>query len=367
MGNIVKSGLRNSFLFCTASVIAITVAGLGAARAQDNSDAETVVVTGSRVSTPGFQSPTPVTAIDAKSLALKSDTALHDLEYDIPQLAPNQAVVSQSGNPGLSTFNLRNLGPTRTLVLMNGMRVMPSEPTNNTIDTNQFPAILINNVNVVTGGASAAYGSDAVAGVVNFTIDNAFDGFKSSLQAGMTEYSDYKNVDLAFAYGTGFGPGDKGHVVVSGDWYVNSGVNSQTTRPWDYDEWGLVSQPNSTILPHNFVSGNTKLATENPGGIITSPGVLKGITFAPDGTPSQFCLWLVGRIDLHDRRRQPRRRLRPVRQHLPRAVAHQRILRGQLRYRRSLPFDGGSDGGPLQLLLWRHPEYRSGRYQHQGR
>ncbi|HEY4276158.1 MAG TPA: TonB-dependent receptor [Rhizomicrobium sp.] len=249
---------------------------------------ETVTVTGSRVSTAGFQSPTPVTVLGEKSLGLLGNTALHDLEYSIPALAPNVAVVSQSGNPGLSTFNLRNLGPTRTLVLMNGMRAMPSEPTNNTVDANLLPAILISNVNVVTGGASAAYGSDAVAGVVNLTIDNNFVGLKGNFQAGMTEYSDYQNLDGSIAYGTNFGAGDKGHFEIAGDWYVNNGVCCQTSRPWDKAEYGLVANPNPNTLPHNFVSPNTRLATENPGGIITSNGPLKGLTFAPDGTPSPF-------------------------------------------------------------------------------
>ena len=100
---------------------------------------------------------------------------------------------TSSGMQGLSSFSLRNLGTIRTLTLLDGQRVTPANVTG-VVDVSQFPQLLMKRVDVVTGGASASYGSDAIGGVVNFVTDKKFVGLKANLEAGETTYQDDKNV-----------------------------------------------------------------------------------------------------------------------------------------------------------------------------
>jgi iron complex outermembrane receptor protein len=284
------------FRACLCSSVAVLALTATSAWAQDaaasggGEQVETVTVTGSRISTPGFEAPTPMTVLAGKSLQMYTENGLEALEYDIPELAPNETTVGQAGGGALSTYNLRNLGATRTLILMNGMRVMPTDPLAGTVDVNTFPAVLINNIGVVTGGAGASYGSDAVSGVVNLSLDNKLNGFKGSAQAGESEYSDYRNYDLSAAYGTDFGSGNAGHIVIAGEMYHNNGVCCQGSRPWGNKSVGLIANPNSKPgngIPQLQIASNTNLSVEADNGLITS-GPLRGTTFTANGTPTPF-------------------------------------------------------------------------------
>ncbi len=254
---------------CMCSSVAVLALAAGGASAQDAVQAgggdqvEAITVTGSRISTPGFEAPTPMTVLGPKALQAFVENGLEALEYDIPELAPNETTVGQAGGGALSTYNLRNLGATRTLILLDGMRVMPTDPLAGTIDVNTFPAVLINNIGVVTGGAGASYGSDAVSGVVNLSLDNKLDGFKGSIQGGQSEYSDYKNYDMSAAFGTDFGSGDAGHVVIAAEMYHNNGVCCQGSRPWGKNSVGLIANPNSKPgngIPQLMIASNTNLS-----------------------------------------------------------------------------------------------------------
>src|SRR4051812_42572402 len=143
----------------------------------DASDDKTVptdiIVTGTRIS--GFSAPTPVTTIDQTVLADRAVRNVADLLTDIPAFKVNQNTGASSSPVGASNLDLRALGPNRTLLLLDGRRVAATDPTGG-IDINVIPATLISRLEIVTGGASAAYGSDAVSGVVNITLDNKFTG-----------------------------------------------------------------------------------------------------------------------------------------------------------------------------------------------
>src|ERR1700749_3741028 len=121
---------------------------------------EVVTVTGSRVARQGFEAPTPTTAIGSAELEQKAALTVTDIIAEIPSLAPNQNN-NNSQNIGLTTFKLRNIGPTRTLVLIEGLRVEDPTPTG-VFKVNVNPAQLISHIDIVTGGASAAYGSDGI-------------------------------------------------------------------------------------------------------------------------------------------------------------------------------------------------------------
>ena len=140
-----------------------------------------VVVTGSRVVTPGLESISPLTTISAEELKFSGATRVEDLLNNLPQVFADQGGNLSNGSTGTAGVDLRNLGSQRTLVLINGRRLMPGDPTQNgasSPDLNQIPSALVQRVDVLTGGASAVYGADAVAGVVNFVMMDNFEGLR---------------------------------------------------------------------------------------------------------------------------------------------------------------------------------------------
>src|ERR1700722_3284201 len=168
-------------LMCAASVLALTAG----APAQQAGNVEQVTVTGSRVISDITLSPTPLTVVTADQLQATTPTDIPDALNKLPDFiggaSPRSQNNGQNNNSG-NTLNLRNLGVIRTLVLLDGQRVAPSN-RDGTVDVDSLPQMLMSRVDVVTGGASAVYGSDAVAGVVNFVLDKKFDGFKYDINA----------------------------------------------------------------------------------------------------------------------------------------------------------------------------------------
>ncbi len=172
--------------------VAVSAAlGLGAvalmptvATAQDEQLVEEVVVTGSRIAKANLVSASPVTQVDAQELQFQGTVRVEDMLRNLPQVYANQNTGTSNGATGTATLNLRNLGDERTLVLVNGRRLPSGSPIQGGIgaDINQIPGALIKRVEVLTGGASATYGSDAVAGVVNFMMVDDFEGVKLDYQ-----------------------------------------------------------------------------------------------------------------------------------------------------------------------------------------
>src|SRR5690348_6516023 len=177
------------------------------AAAEEAAPLQEVVVTGSRITQPGLESISPVTAVNSDELKLEGTTRVEDLLNNLPQVNPGQGSNISNGATGTATVDLRGLGPQRTLVLVNGRRLMPGEPTNNGVgeaDLNQIPASLVDRVDVLTGGASAVYGADAVAGVVNFVMNDHFQGFRIDANASTYQHSQH-SVYGAIAPAAGFG------------------------------------------------------------------------------------------------------------------------------------------------------------------
>ncbi|MEI9992665.1 MAG: TonB-dependent receptor [Rhizomicrobium sp.] len=266
----------------------------GAASAQDASaapapDVETVVVTGSQIQRSGFEAPTPMTTVSEKELQLKAVVNISSLQYDIPEFKPQQDVSNNAAPIGGANLDLRGLGPTRTLVLLDGRRLEASNPVGG-IDVSLIPGALVNRVEIVTGGASAAYGSDAVSGVVNISLDNKFEGLKAQAQYGQTGYDDVKEADLSGAWGTSFA-GGRGHLVVAADVYNNTGENNEGSRPWGAKNGCLLINPkNSTsgpITATNIIATGCTWSQMTDGGLIDS-GVAKGTAFGVGGTPYPF-------------------------------------------------------------------------------
>src|SRR5215469_4391987 len=167
-----------------------------------------VVVTGSRIVEPGLQAISPVTSVSADTIKSTGVTRVEDLLNNLPQVMADQGSMSSNGASGTATVDLRGLGPQRTLVLINGRRLMPGTPSNTPTfaapDLNNIPAALVERVDVLTGGASAVYGADATAGVVNFIMNDHFQGFRIDANAAMYNHKQH-NYFGSFAPEAGYG------------------------------------------------------------------------------------------------------------------------------------------------------------------
>jgi iron complex outermembrane recepter protein len=157
---------------------------------------EAIIVTGSRIQQPNLQGISPITTVTAQDIKLQGSTKVEDILNGLPQVFAAQSSTLSNGATGTATVNLRGLGTSRTLVLINGRRLMTGDPnaTTSAADLNFIPAALVKRVDVLTGGASATYGADAVAGVVNFIMDKDFTGFKIDANYGFYQHNNRNKV-----------------------------------------------------------------------------------------------------------------------------------------------------------------------------
>jgi len=189
-----------------------------------------IVVTGSRLVRPDLTSPSPLTVVGEAEIKLSGNVTLEKTLNEFPQLASgNTSTVNNGGGAGVLTANLRGLGATRTLVLVNGRRFIPADSAGN-VDLASIPDALIQRVDIITGGASAVYGSDAIAGAVNFILKQNFTGLEASAQAGISDRGDAasRRVDLTFGMSS---PDDQGNVAVSATWAEQDPI-TQADRPF---------------------------------------------------------------------------------------------------------------------------------------
>ncbi|HET6630201.1 MAG TPA: TonB-dependent receptor [Woeseiaceae bacterium] len=181
-----NSALRKAVrhaLYFSAVVSAGTGASQAAAQEQPDQDVEEITVTGSRIATdPNLVSSAPVSQVSAEELAYRGITRVEDLINDLPQITPELSANESNGATGTATLDLRGLGSDRTLVLVNGHRMGFGDPFALAPDVNQIPGALVEQVELLTGGASSTYGSDAMSGVVNFIMKDDFEGFQIDLQ-----------------------------------------------------------------------------------------------------------------------------------------------------------------------------------------
>ncbi|WP_133162110.1 TonB-dependent receptor plug domain-containing protein [Hyphococcus luteus] len=277
--------------------LACAVLGLNAmpAFAQDEAgDADDVVmVTGTRISQTGMQTPVPVTAVDADMLQTMAPGNIIEGVSQLPQFFDNQTPNSPQSwflRGGYGNLNMRGLGINRTLTLLNGRRMISSTAFGG-VDINAFPEAMISRVETVTGGASAAYGTDAVAGVTNFILDTDFTGGQAHAQWGSTTRGDSDNYEISASFGADVG--DRGHILVSGELFAQDGVFSYEDRDW-YQGWGLINDAGGVPqLYPNVVSRNSSFD-----GLIVAPGTSldqskflsdgSGIQPFVTGSPSQF-------------------------------------------------------------------------------
>ena len=279
---------------------AFSVLAGAAAQAQvvNDQQIEQVVVTGSRTITNGLNAPSPVTVLPVTTLqdAYPGNiaTSLDEQPEFLGNSTQNSSVGTGGGSGAASTLNLRGLGSQRTLVLIDGQRVV-SEGSTGAVDIDLIPTSLVQRVDIVTGGASAAYGSDAVAGVVNFVLDTKFTGLKGGFNGGTNYDGEGKDAGGWITGGTDF-DGGRGHIVANVGYQNLAGVDSTA---WSRRSWGVItspyvtsSNPVSATNPNRVTVPNVALSQADIGGLITAntgaAAVLNGTTFGPGGTPTSF-------------------------------------------------------------------------------
>lgn len=206
----------------TAAAIAIgTVSGVAVAQSDEVSVAdqaiEEIVVTGSRLLRRDFSAPSPITTIEREVLAFSGQVTMESTLNKLPQISPDFDRTSNNPGNGTARINLRGLGSNRTLVMLNGRR-LASAGIGSSVDVNQLPQALMERVEVITGGATTVYGSDAIAGVVNFVTRSDFEGFGLDTSAYATEKGDSTIYDINLTYGHQFANG-KGNFTVFGGYY----------------------------------------------------------------------------------------------------------------------------------------------------
>lgn len=211
-------------LICSTAVVACLPL---IAQAQEQA-VEEVVVTGSRIGRSPFESVSSVAVISSEQVRETGATTVDEILNQLPQIAGGDNASSTRGD-GIVTVDLRSLGPSRTLVLVNGRRLVPTT-TRGVVDLNNVPTSLIERVDVVTGGASAVYGSDALGGVVNFVLKNNFEGFQFDARYGGTTHGDGPKADFSVLMGADLDNG-RGNVTLFGS-YTDREAVLQRDRNW---------------------------------------------------------------------------------------------------------------------------------------
>ena len=294
-------------LSAVAAAVALVI-GTPVAHAQDNpadQNLEEIVVTGSRIrQREDYVSPNPVSTFDSEKMDNLGLVNVADVVTQVPQNVSQFQAATTGGGAffvGSTLANLRGLNPffgTRTLTLVDSRRFIPTTQ-GDSVDLNFIPSILIDRTEVVTGGASAAYGSGAVSGVVNILLDHNLEGVKLDLDYGSTGEGDGDNVHMGVAGGSKFGD-DRGHFVVGAEYQQQDAIQScSDARDWCGQGRGLFSnntgfafgagQPYNPKIPGqpaDIITSNLRQNQTSHTGVIfnNTPGATTAFQFNDAGT-----------------------------------------------------------------------------------
>jgi len=287
--------VRNTSTLSASIATALLATATTAAWAQEASsnDPQTldrVSVTGSRIAREGFVTPSPVTAISAEEIRATGAVTIADLMTKMPALSPNYTLGNSTrfiGTAGLGLLDLRGMGTARTLVLVNGRRHVGATPGSTAVDVNTIPVEWIERVEVITGGASAVYGADAVAGVVNFITKKSFDGVEMRAQRGGSGEGNFGRAFASISAGSDFADG-RGTAAVSIERSEQDRF-SRTSR--EIGRRYQVSRPNPDFDPSQPSSErNPQTILEGPGGnhSISYGGTFNVGTFNPANPTTRY-------------------------------------------------------------------------------
>jgi len=354
-----------------ALALSVSFIGIAPANAQevptsaaaDAAEAEVtdITVTGSRIARNGYDMPTPITVVSTQDLEASAPANVADYVNQLPAISGSSTPTNNqrgltSGAAGLNTVSMRNLGSGRTLVLIDGHRTVAST-MDGAVDTNLVPQGLIKSIEIVTGGASSVYGSDAVAGVVNYILDRDYTGIKGDFSYGQTTYGDDDTYRATLTAGMKFA-GDRGHLLLNGTYIQRTGING-VPRGWA--DRGRYLTQNPAYVPGNgqpqyMPSNRAGLNVVTGGGIIVN-GPARGVYFGQGGTinnydygenydPAGRSEWTIGgdwRLNQHidGTSLQPAERMRGVYGRLSYDVTDDINVYGELSYNRSFGLNWG--------------------------
>ncbi|WP_417458392.1 TonB-dependent receptor domain-containing protein [Kordiimonas sp.] len=277
-GRTIKAGLlAGTATFATMMAMALSTSAYAQESMETDGELEEVVVTGSRIPRKDLVANSPVNVISAEEISIGAVVEIDRVLDGMPQTASSNGPTTNNPGNGQANVNLRNLGTARTLVLMNGRRFVGSA-ANGVVDLNNIPPALIKQVEVVTGGASAVYGSDAMAGVVNFILKDDFEGVQVNGQYGLSQEGDSERYNVDFTLGGNFADG-RGNVVIYGNY-----LKRNQTLAGDRD-FAAVQLGESTDDQGNpiFIPGGSAGV---PQGRFTGSGL--GHIILDDGTPVRY-------------------------------------------------------------------------------
>jgi outer membrane receptor protein involved in Fe transport len=278
------SRFSRTLALASVSLTAMTVAAY--AQATDAAAPETVTVTGSRVIADVANSPTPVTIVTTQQLLETTPSNLSDALNKLPVFqnsATQRNAGSASGNSGGDFLNLRNFGQSRTLTLLDGMRLPPSNQ-GGSVDISILPQQLVSRVDVVTAGASSVYGSDAVTGVVNFVLDKNYNGVKYDLNSGISQYSDGFEYKAHLAAGTDLF-GGRGHIEGAIGYQSSDGVRKEA-RPSGAEYLGSFNTGANAAAPVTNIKNAGQTVSTTSGKITCASCTVNGYEFGTPGVPT---------------------------------------------------------------------------------
>lgn len=310
---------RSALLLGVAVIPAMTVLAATPAMAQDttaqttgNEDAaDSIIVTGTRISTPaGFDNPNPVVSITSETIEQSGQVNITEFLAQSPALLGSRRAIDSAGSnlpngqlTGVNLLSLRNLGTSRTLVLVDGRRHVAGYPGTASVDTNTIPTDLIESVDVLTGGVSAIYGADGVSGVVNFIMKKDFEGLRIRAQNSISQRGDAGEKFIAATAGTNFADG-KGNITFA--YEFNKSDRFAQTKRLNYGKtgptWTFVRNPNDGApgsagddpnVPDRILMNNLRWADSSMGGAIDVD--FDGVPdFTGEGTPYNLGTYIPG-------------------------------------------------------------------------
>jgi iron complex outermembrane recepter protein len=305
--NLLLRRSRNLLLSSVAIVAGVGLASPSLAQtstttppsaAEQAAEPELVVVTGSRLLRKGDTSPSPISTITAADIQVSGVTSIADLINRNPALGVPVGQFSFTLSPeatGISVLNLRNLGTDRSLTLVNGNRQVSSVVNSSIVDTFTIPTPLIARVEVSTGGASVAYGADAVTGVVNFILNRKFEGFAVTGQTGATSEGDGENQDLTAVYGINFADG-RGNLSFSASYGTSGEIRAQA-REWGRRAGFFGANPANTGptdgIPDQIRYPDRRVPSTNETGLLLGAFTGEQFAFTPSGQLTTFNPGLV--------------------------------------------------------------------------
>jgi outer membrane receptor protein involved in Fe transport len=273
-------------------VVSLAAAGFTAAAVaadvKDSSESlDEVVVTGTHLVKNGDELPTPVTVLSTQELLATTPSTIPDGLNKLPTLAlsRNSANLNNPSDSFTGNYlNLRGLGIQRNLVLLDGHRVPPTSYTG-AVDVNTLPELMVERVEIVTGGASAVYGSDAVSGVINYVLDKKFEGFKGTAQYGLSSHNDAKSYRAGFAFGHELA-GGRGHFEASYEHFKQDPLSDKAQRVNGALSINVVGS-GTQADPYRLIN-NTRNGAFGFNGSVLFPGAASGQQFIAPGILGAF-------------------------------------------------------------------------------